>query len=41
MSQAEVNRCPHAGFRIEHLDKGYMRGPKAMTFMYEGCARPE
>src|SRR5580704_3924210 len=28
----------HAGFRIEHLDKGYMRGPKAMTFMYEGSA---
>ena len=31
----------HAGFRIEHRDKGYMRGPKAMTFMYEGSARPE
>jgi ubiquinone/menaquinone biosynthesis C-methylase UbiE len=30
----------HAGFRFEHLDKGYMRGPKAMTFMYEGSARP-
>jgi ubiquinone/menaquinone biosynthesis C-methylase UbiE len=30
-----------AGFRFEHLDKGYMRGPKAMTFMYEGSARPE
>ena len=30
-----------AGFRVEHLDKGYMRGPKAMTFMYEGSARPE
>jgi ubiquinone/menaquinone biosynthesis C-methylase UbiE len=30
-----------AGFRIEHLDKSYMRGPKAMTFMYEGSARPE
>lgn len=29
-----------AGFRIDHLDKGYMRGPKAMTFMYEGRARP-
>lgn len=29
-----------AGFRIEHLDTGYMRGPKPMTFMYEGSARP-
>lgn len=28
-----------AGFRIEHLDTGYMRGPKPMTFMYEGRAR--
>jgi len=30
-----------AGFRIEHLDRGYMRGPKPMAFMYEGSARPE
>ena len=29
-----------AGFNIEHLDTGYMRGPKPMTFMYEGIARP-
>jgi ubiquinone/menaquinone biosynthesis C-methylase UbiE len=29
-----------AGFRIEHLDTGYMRGPKPMTFMYEGRAVP-
>jgi ubiquinone/menaquinone biosynthesis C-methylase UbiE len=29
----------NAGFRIEHLDNGYMRGPKPMTFMYEGSAR--
>ncbi len=29
-----------AGFRIERLDTGYMRGPKPMTFMYEGSARP-
>jgi ubiquinone/menaquinone biosynthesis C-methylase UbiE len=28
-----------AGFRIEPLEKGYMRGPKPMTFMYEGRAR--
>lgn len=29
-----------AGFRIERLEKGYMPGPKPMTFMYEGSARP-
>jgi ubiquinone/menaquinone biosynthesis C-methylase UbiE len=31
----------NAGFAIEHLDKGYMQGPKPMTFMYEGSARPQ
>jgi len=30
----------NAGFKIEHMENGYMRGPKPMTFMYEGCARP-
>jgi ubiquinone/menaquinone biosynthesis C-methylase UbiE len=29
-----------AGFHMERLETGYMRGPKAMTFMYEGRARP-
>lgn len=29
-----------AGFRIERLATGYMRGPRPMTFMYEGSARP-
>lgn len=29
-----------AGFRLERLDTGYMAGPKPMTFMYEGAARP-
>jgi ubiquinone/menaquinone biosynthesis C-methylase UbiE len=28
------------GFSITHIDTGYMRGPKPMTFMYEGRARP-
>jgi ubiquinone/menaquinone biosynthesis C-methylase UbiE len=28
------------GFRIERVDTGYMSGPKPMTFMYEGNARP-
>jgi ubiquinone/menaquinone biosynthesis C-methylase UbiE len=31
----------NAGFRIERLNQGYMRGPKPMTFMYEGSARPQ
>jgi ubiquinone/menaquinone biosynthesis C-methylase UbiE len=29
-----------AGFRVERCETGYMRGPKPMTFMYEGSARP-
>ena len=27
-----------AGFRVERLETGYLRGPKIMTFMYEGNA---
>jgi SAM-dependent methyltransferase len=30
-----------AGFRVSRLGTGYMPGPKPMTFMYEGTARPE
>ena len=29
-----------AGFRMKHLQTGYMEGPKPMTFMYEGVAAP-
>jgi ubiquinone/menaquinone biosynthesis C-methylase UbiE len=29
-----------AGFQLDRLETGYMRGPKPMTFMYEGSARP-
>src|SRR5215217_5067034 len=29
-----------AGFRIEQLEKAYIPGPKPMTFLYEGIARP-
>lgn len=28
------------GFAITRIDTGYMRGPKPMTFMYEGRAQP-
>lgn len=29
-----------AGFRVDRIETGYMPGPKPMTFMYEGSARP-
>lgn len=29
-----------AGFRMTRLDTGYMKGPRPMTFMYEGAAEP-
>jgi ubiquinone/menaquinone biosynthesis C-methylase UbiE len=29
-----------AGFSIQQIETGYMRGPKPMSFMYEGRARP-
>ena len=28
-----------AGFQFDRLETGYMRGPKPMTFMYDGSAR--
>jgi ubiquinone/menaquinone biosynthesis C-methylase UbiE len=28
------------GFRLDRIETGYMQGPKPMTFMYEGSARP-
>ena len=30
-----------AGFQIEQIDTGYMKGPRPMTFMYQGSARPQ
>jgi ubiquinone/menaquinone biosynthesis C-methylase UbiE len=41
LNRAIAEIVQHAGFRIEHIEKGYMPGPKPMTFMYEGSARPE
>jgi hypothetical protein len=29
-----------SGFRIDRIETGYIPGPKPMTFMYEGSARP-
>jgi SAM-dependent methyltransferase len=28
------------GFHVDRVETGYMAGPKPMTFMYEGSARP-
>ena len=30
-----------SGFRLEHLETGYARGPKPMSYMYEGSAQLE
>lgn len=30
-----------AGFHIAQLATGYMRGPRPLTFTYEGCATPQ
>jgi ubiquinone/menaquinone biosynthesis C-methylase UbiE len=40
MNRPVATLVERAGFRIERLDTGYMNGPRLMTFMYEGCARP-
>ena len=40
LNRAIEELIENAGFRIERLDKGYMQGPRPMTFMYEGSARP-
>jgi hypothetical protein len=29
-----------AGFRIDRIETGYAKGPKPMTFIAEGVARP-
>jgi ubiquinone/menaquinone biosynthesis C-methylase UbiE len=29
-----------AGFRVDRIETGFIAGPKPMTFMYEGSARP-
>ena len=39
LNRAIEELVENAGFRIERLDKGYVQGPKLMTFMYEGSAR--
>ena len=41
LNRAIASLIEGAGFRLERLETGYMRGPKPMTFMYEGSARPQ
>jgi ubiquinone/menaquinone biosynthesis C-methylase UbiE len=37
----EIDRLiAHAGFDIQKMNTGYMPGPKMMTYLYEGSARP-
>jgi len=38
LNRAISQLIENAGFRIERLDTGYMKGPRPMTFMYEGAA---
>jgi ubiquinone/menaquinone biosynthesis C-methylase UbiE len=40
LNRAVSELIQNAGFQIERLDTGYMPGPKPMTFIYEGSARP-
>jgi ubiquinone/menaquinone biosynthesis C-methylase UbiE len=40
LNRAIAQLIEEAGFQFERLDTGYMRGPKPMTFMYEGRVRP-
>ncbi|MCL4711793.1 MAG: methyltransferase domain-containing protein [Pseudorhodoplanes sp.] len=40
LNRAISELIAETGFRIERIETGYMRGPKPMTFMYEGVARP-
>jgi ubiquinone/menaquinone biosynthesis C-methylase UbiE len=39
LNRAVTQLIEVAGFRVERVDTGYMKGPKPMTFMYEGRAR--
>ena len=40
LNRAIEDVIKRAGFSIEQVHKGYLPGPKLMTFMYEGVARP-
>ena len=40
LNRAIESLIERAGFRLDRLETGYMRGPKPLTFMYEGSAQP-
>ena len=40
LNRAVAQLVEEAGFRIDRLNTGYMTGPRPLTFMYEGSARP-
>jgi ubiquinone/menaquinone biosynthesis C-methylase UbiE len=40
LDRAIADLIRNAGFEIAQMETGYMTGPKPMTFMYEGSARP-
>ncbi len=40
LNRAVPDLLERAGFRIEEMQTGYAEGPRPMTFMYEGRARP-
>ena len=40
LNRAVASLVEQAGFRIERVHTGYMAGPRLLTFMYEGSARP-
>lgn len=40
LNRAIADLIVTAGFRPDRLETGYMKGPKPITFMYEGCAKP-
>lgn len=40
LNRAIADLIVTAGFRPDRLETGYMKGPKPMTFMYEGSAKP-
>ena len=40
LNRAIQSLIEDAAFRFDRFETGYMRGPKPLTFMYEGTARP-
>ena len=40
LNRAITRLIEDAGFQVDQIKTGYMKGPKPMTFMYEGSARP-